>query len=85
MAQHRAGRPIFWPQNMLERGADAVRECRSNDCITIARAVLEATIRGVDDINELARPPAAPIAIRKPDARLRAYAGKEQPEDLATD
>jgi hypothetical protein len=37
-------RPVFWGQDHLRRAANAIRECRSTDCIVLARAALEAAI-----------------------------------------
>ncbi|MGM4870671.1 hypothetical protein AB7645_05520 [Bradyrhizobium sp. 956_D2_N1_5] len=37
-------RPVFWGQDHLRRAANAIRECRSSDCIVLARAALEAAI-----------------------------------------
>jgi hypothetical protein len=44
---------LYWPQETLRRAAQAVRYCRSNDSIVIARAVLEAAIRDHADLCDL--------------------------------
>jgi hypothetical protein len=53
MPSHRNGRPVHWPQSFLRRGAEAYRECRSNDVFIIVRLVLERTIRNDGDLLEL--------------------------------
>lgn len=55
----RYGKAIFLPQDMLARAAAAVVECRSNDSIVIAKAALQAAIRGADDVAELLAPQAS--------------------------
>ncbi|WP_426418470.1 hypothetical protein [Bradyrhizobium genosp. A] len=50
----RAGdRMIHWPQDHLRRAANAIRECRSMDCIVMARAALEAAIQSEADLYAL--------------------------------
>jgi hypothetical protein len=44
---------IYQPQDMLRRAANAIREARSNDCIVLAKAALQAGLRSKDDIGEL--------------------------------
>jgi hypothetical protein len=44
---------IYQPQDMLRRAANAIREARSNDCIVLAKAALQAGLRSEDDIGEL--------------------------------
>jgi hypothetical protein len=51
------GRAIHWPQDTLQRAANAIRETRSNDCITLAKAALQAAVRNESDL--LALLPAA--------------------------
>ena len=46
-------RPVFWGQDHLRRAANAIRECRSSDCIVLARAALEAAVRFEADIHSL--------------------------------
>jgi hypothetical protein len=53
MPSHRNGRPVHWPQSFLRRGAEAYRECRSNDVFIIVRAILERAIRSESDVIEL--------------------------------
>ena len=48
--QHTNGIRIDWPGQMLERGAEAIHACRSNDTLVLARKCLEAAIRGTHDI-----------------------------------
>lgn len=47
------GAAVHWPQIMLARAAEAIAECRSNDCIVMASAALRAAVRGANDIDEL--------------------------------
>ena len=61
------GRPVHWPQELLRRGAAALRECRSQDIFVMASAVLESAIRTDADLLELlndapARRVKAPVA-----------------------
>jgi hypothetical protein len=57
---------------MLARGAAAVGECLSSDCVLIAKAVLQASIRGSRDLDGLCdRPNAQPRARAKPKAAVR--------------
>jgi hypothetical protein len=53
MPSHKDGRPIYWPQSFLRRGAEAYRECRSNDLFVIVRHILERTVRSENDLIEL--------------------------------
>jgi hypothetical protein len=55
MIYSKHGRPVYWPSDALERAADAIRECMSNDCITLARVALE--VRGESDLGELLNAP----------------------------
>jgi hypothetical protein len=52
---HKRGcaRAIHLPQDMLRRGATAIREAHSNDCIVLARKCSEAAIRNELDLLEL--------------------------------
>jgi hypothetical protein len=63
MPSHRNGRPIYSPQSFLCRGAEAYRECRSNDVFIIVRAILERTIRSENDLIELLSPDTAMSAL----------------------
>jgi hypothetical protein len=56
MPSHKNGRPIHWPQSFLRRGAEAYRECRSNDVFIIVRTILERTVRSENDLIELLSP-----------------------------
>ncbi|MDN5003900.1 hypothetical protein ACFQZO_23980 [Bradyrhizobium sp. GCM10027634] len=46
-------RPVWWSQDMIRRGADAMRKSMSRDLFVLARACLEAAIRSDADIVEL--------------------------------
>jgi len=50
------GRAVHWPSDALRRAAAAIRETRSNDCITQAKAALEAAIRNEVDLLALLPP-----------------------------
>jgi hypothetical protein len=52
-AQHRPGRPVFWPQDFIRRGAEALRKCRSPDLYAQVRAVLEGAVPTAGDIAAL--------------------------------
>jgi hypothetical protein len=61
----KGSRQVFWPQDAVKRAADGLRQCRSHDLYTMARAALEGAVRGRDDLlellNEAAPPTRAPI------------------------
>jgi hypothetical protein len=60
---HRAyWRPIHLPQEMLRRAAAAIRESRSNDCVVLAKAALQAAIRNESDLGELLAPGAGAMS-----------------------
>jgi hypothetical protein len=59
MPSHKNGKPIYWPQDAVRRGAMALRERTSNDIFRLARAVLEAAIRSESDLTGLLRPDVA--------------------------
>ena len=50
---HAMGRPVQWPQDVIRRAATALREAKSNDLFVVARAALDAAIRGEGDLAEL--------------------------------
>jgi hypothetical protein len=54
----RQGRAIYWPQECLRRGHEAMLKCRSNDLLKLCRVALEAAIRDQADL--LALLPADP-------------------------
>jgi hypothetical protein len=60
------GKPVYWPQDALARAADAIQAAHSNDSIVLARAALEAGIRGADDVQALmdAQPKPQPLKPR---------------------
>jgi hypothetical protein len=74
------GRAIYWPGQMLERAATAIRECRSVDCIVLAKAALQAAIRGEEDLRELL---AAPRPERAPAQRRTKGAAAPVPAQVA--
>jgi hypothetical protein len=47
------GKAIHWPGEAIARGAEAVGDAHSNDTIVLARACLEAAVRGADDVEAL--------------------------------
>jgi hypothetical protein len=59
------GKPIFWSQDVVRRGADGMRKCRSNDYFVLSRACLEGALRNEDDVASVlaTRPKAAPDAM----------------------
>lgn len=63
----RKGRSIFFPQDMIRRGAMAMREARTKDLFALTRTCLEAAIRSEADISELL--PDAPDREPRSDAR----------------
>ncbi len=56
----RNGKAVFWPQECLKRGHEAMLACRSNDLLKLCRVALEAAIRDQNDLMALlpAEPPA---------------------------
>jgi hypothetical protein len=62
MPSHRNGRPVYWPQAFLRRGAEAYRECHSNDVFIIVRAILERTVRSENDLIEQLSPDTAAMS-----------------------
>lgn len=46
-------RSNHWPQSMLRRAADGMREARSNDLLILAKVALQYAIRNEGDIHEL--------------------------------
>ena len=58
----------------VRRAAQAVRECRSNDSIIIARAVFEAAIRDHADLCELIEPEPVPSTQRTVEDVSQAHA-----------
>jgi hypothetical protein len=74
-AAHRPGKPVYFGQDIIRRAAMALRECRSGDIFTAARATLEAAIRSENDLLALlneAKPPQAK-APATPSAELAAH------------
>jgi hypothetical protein len=44
------GKAIHWPGDALRRAAIAIKESRTNDCIVLAKAALQAAIRDETDL-----------------------------------
>jgi hypothetical protein len=64
-----ADKPNMW-EDVIERGADAIRETRSNDCIKLALVALRAAIRGSDDVEQLlTAKPSTPMRPPRPKPR----------------
>jgi hypothetical protein len=63
----RHGPGVYWPQDFVERAAEAIRDARTNDCCVMARRALEGAVRGAEDLRELlaASHAAAPTARRR--------------------
>jgi hypothetical protein len=59
---HRHGRPIYFSQDAIRRGAMALRECGSSDIFRLARVALEAAIRSEADLVELLDPHAVAMS-----------------------
>jgi hypothetical protein len=49
-------RGVYFSQDMIRRAAQAIRDCRSNDCIILARVALESALRHQGDLAELLPP-----------------------------
>jgi hypothetical protein len=59
-ASNGGGRAIHWDQAAIRRGADAMREARSNDLFILARKCLEAACPNEGTLMALLPAPAAP-------------------------
>ncbi|WP_354220368.1 hypothetical protein [Bradyrhizobium sp. F1.4.3] len=60
-------RPVHWGQEAIRRASHAIRECRSVDCMVLARAALEAAIQSEADLFQLlerVHAPARPEKVR---------------------
>jgi hypothetical protein len=83
---HKTSRAVHWPQDALQRAAAAIRETRSNDCITQAKAALEAAIRNEDDLLALLGPPEpirAPGQVAQRQQRTAAMSASAPRTDIA--
>jgi hypothetical protein len=65
----RQGKAIYWPQECLRRGHEAMLACRSNDLLKLCRVALEAAVRDQNDL--LALLPAEPPATSTPRHSLK--------------
>jgi hypothetical protein len=65
-SRNKDGTPVHWPQSFLRRGAEAYRECPSNDVFTLVRCILERTIRSENDLVELLNEARQPHQARTP-------------------
>jgi hypothetical protein len=69
------GKPVYWPGEMIERAAEAIRLCATNDTIVLAKHALMAAIRDRDVEELLERPRPQP----KPRPRKTSAAIKSAP------
>jgi intergrase/recombinase len=66
------GRSIYFPQDMVQRAAVAIRKAFSNDTLLLARVALEAAIRFESDLLDLLPPETPTKPLQRPAGGLHA-------------